>query len=515
MARLSAAKAAFLDLDPGEQAEFRAFLAQQEEPSSTAWLRLSRGTGKRACHNGKLANLIVGSQRCGWVDVKLEGSNDAVSWRSGAWKVMPAHTAAQVNTTPATVPADAIGLILAKCSLAQRLRALAIAADWASCASAADVWSSLCTPLEAKDFTAKRLIMLLQRAGDRLQILDVGCDAGRTGGTGRVLSVEEWDVQNPLSATLLSLAAANKFARLHTLRIRYMGSWMDGKILADLCPQCPALQELYVGPIHYNAEREAHALAVPSLVSLHLNLNQLRARDGAVTLPLCACTALHTLSLVNFIRGHHHFGDVFTDQSRPLSLRCLRLSVPSGGLVNFEPALPRLETLYLRTLKTGGQMVSCVNLPNLQALHIDASVYGQPRLARMYRSLYGCVSLRYLRVELASYREEHDAEEEDEPSDDGEEDEELSNTRDSNLAVVMQHPDMWFCQVPHDVALPAGWERKALDASSRGWTLRDNPRLMVKVSASHYDAAHIRKLENSTGVLMPCIQAIDSHPDAA
>ena len=197
MNALERAKQAWLELSLNERDEFQGFLTSQEAASST--LRLTKGTGKRACYNGRLGTLVAGSQRSGWVDVQLSDAPrmlplpqggalhtgaGQVSWRSGAWKVVAAPQAlnliegtregtCRAAAAAALVPADALALVLGHCSLRQRLRALPTCSDWASLAADPAVWSRLCTPLVAGAFTADRLTMLLHRAGAGLQVLDV------------------------------------------------------------------------------------------------------------------------------------------------------------------------------------------------------------------------------------------------------------------------------------------------------------------------------------------------------
>ena len=134
-------------------------------------LQLVKGTGKRAAYNRQRATLVAGSWRAGgWVDVLLQGG-ERISWRSGAWKKVEPEVVA------VAVPADALGLILAACPLNQRLKAMGVSSEWAAQAANPEVWSHLCTPRSAGAFSAERLIMLLNRAGSHLQLLDIGCDA--------------------------------------------------------------------------------------------------------------------------------------------------------------------------------------------------------------------------------------------------------------------------------------------------------------------------------------------------
>ena len=193
------------------------------------------------------------------------------------------------------------------------------------------------------------------------------------------IDVEEGLPQHPLPPTLLSLAEANMFTNLHTLRIRYPMSWLqDSQLLAEIVPRCTRLEHLYLGHVKYNDSVEhLRALVVPSLVSLHLNLRGICANRLPLegdTLPLSACPKLRTLSLAGIVERFGYSGPLFTNESTPPDLRALRISIPDGALDHFAPEFPTLETLYLCVLKTtGGVMLTCTGLPKLQHLHIEGN----------------------------------------------------------------------------------------------------------------------------------------------
>ena len=526
--RLACAKQAWLALKPNERAAFQEFVLAQAETSGTLAILLSDGTGKRARYNGQHAMLVAGSKRSGWVDVNTE-SGETIVWRSGAWTVVPETVC---------IPADAIGLILSHCDLRQRLLAMSTSKQWATQASDPIAWRSLCTPLDATAYTAKRLISLLMRAGDGLQLLDIGCDSGRCVGVD-LIDVDDDDAgipafQNPLAATLASLATSHKLAQMHTLRLRYHSQWADGQLLAQVVRGCPVLETLYAMVENSRTTPDTIcALAAPTLRSLHLNfdgslsdddnddddMEEEDGDDGARrrpdrpifterNLPLANCSALHTLSLSGFVKGYHYEGPVFSDAAMPSTVRCLRLSIPDGGLINFQPQLPLLETLHVRVLKTGGPLLRPTGVPQLQHLHLEGFLYGPPRLVALYQDLLDCVHLRYLRVAYEGWSSVYEHRW-GEPGG-------LSGLK-HHLSAIIDLDDMWFCEVPHDADRPSGWARVPQPSRTQR-PKRDEQRKaywLVRRSAKYFDPTHYERLQADPSAALPALSAIDGHPETA
>ena len=315
------------------------------------------------------------------------------------------------------------------------------------------------------------------------------------------------------------------FTNLHTLRIRYPMPWLqDGRLLADIVPRCTRLEHLYLGHVRRAEADQLRALVVPSLVSLHLKVEDYRRNalyglplDGD-TLPLSACPKLRTLSLAGFLDGISYSGQLFTNESTPPDLRALRISIPGGAIDNFAPEFPTLETLYLNVRKTTGRaLLTSIGVPRLQHLHIEGHVYASPQLHLLYQSLVAhSVHLRYLRIKLEGWCEHY------QNGDssllmqlDGYEADHIDDLK-SQIGLIMGHADMWFCEVPHDADPPPGWTKKVI-AQSR-WCYADMifPRnRLVRHEAQHYDADHMRTLERNRDTIFQEFDAMDAHPDVA
>ena len=536
MSSMERAKQAWLELNPGDRVAFREFITTQEAGGDHD-LKLINGSGRRAAYNEHLATLVENSQRSGWVDVLLKGDAGKISWRSGAW--IPVKKRTEVEEPELAVPMDALALILAQCSLAQRLRAMPTCSLWAELTASPEVWSHLCTPLCARSFTTERLKMLLDRAGDGLCLLDIGSDAGRvTSGTGSGSSCAPIQLEDgmqrahPLQTTLLSRAASNKFTCLHTLRFRYGAPWLTGKLLAQLVPRCTALEHLYVPGKVIRTDLQLRALAVPTLISLHTNLegSHFGNEHGAIftgdVLPLAKCPNLRTLSLVQFVHGYGHRYGIFTAESTPPALKSLRISLSRAALVRWQPVLPNLCTLYISVLKTNGPILSSFNLPNLQVMELRGHAYGPCKLKLCYRALAECVHLRFLRVGLQGFytamannvtEEEQDDEEEEEDEDDDDDwgrPESLPGLK-AAVGVLMQLPGMWFCETPHEPYEDVGWTKvEKMTTDWRGWPIVDEDvGRMVRCDAEHYDAGYMSRLEVDEEIVPPEIADIDMHPD--
>ena len=84
---------------------------------------------------------------------------------------------------------------------------------------------------------------------------------------------------------------------------------------------------------------------------------------------------------------------------------------------------------------------------NLRTLHFLAHQYGPVHLGRMYESLVTCTQLSYLRIDLQDSGQDVLSESDDD---------DMESLK-QKLGAVMELPDMWFCEVPHELPVDGDW----------------------------------------------------------
>jgi len=313
---------------------------------------------------------------------------------------------------------------------------------------------------------------------------------GRTGQT--AINIEKIrGGDNPLPPSLLSLASSGRWARLHTLRFRYQMPWVTERFLVALAPHCSQLQHLQL------RQRIGHAalsrLFLPNLITLDVTH---RPDDFPMALPFDKSPKLRRLCLRDFI--YHYTHDVeevpLWHGAMPASLRTLRLSIPDGALLRLALQAPDLEHLYIDGRKTHYMthyLCGVSGLPNLQTLLIVMMPYGADEFdfKNLYAGLLGCLSFRYLRIDFKGVGGQ------------------TFTSPPPSLPAVLQLPELWFLEVPHEVPRSAGWI-----ASTQ--SLAEDQVRLVRPRSEFYDEAHMRQLARSADAHLPELD-FDEHPETA
>jgi hypothetical protein len=484
---LATAKHAYLALSASERDAFNSFLATTNSVVD-ADIRLERGDGKRAKFNGKAAAVVHGTKRGGWTDVRLK-TGETVSWRNGAWRNVVVSAPVFVDLEPPTtvdVPSDALGMVLARLPLPLRLQALCVSTAWAGIAQEPAAWASLITPLDASRFTAERLEMLIRRAGICLAELDLGDRAGRFTMQSTDLTDDVSLTASPLPATMLSLAANNGWPRLHTFRVRYPLQWLTCSIVKQLVPCCSQLMHLQ---LKMKLDQEALQLVfLPLLETLDVTVPSQYGQSLPLRLPFDQSPKLCALAVRDFVSGYSHVCSetAIFDRALPASVKSVLLSVPHGQLLEFAPRWPHVQHLYINGRKTN-DLVDAQHMQSLQVLQYDAAPYGadDDDFDTFYRSLFGCTSLRYLRVDFKgvndTIRDEQDA-----------------------FGPILDLPNLWFCDVPHLARPNRGWSVAAENVDS-------GQRRLVRKSSEFFDSEQMRRLARSSHAVVPELD-FDQHP---
>ena len=83
-------------------------------------------------------------------------------------------------------------------------------------------------------------------------------------------------------------------------------------------------------------------------------------------------------------------------------------------------------------------------------------------------------------------------------------------TTPSSFPPVLELPDLWFCEVPHDQGRPSAMSRAGWTAASEH--VKEGQRRHVRKKAEHYDHRHLGALARSQHGLLPELD-FDGHPE--
>ena len=526
---LASLKHGYAQLSPAQRDEFDAWARSLQDGGTapqvnSGRVQLQGGSGTRAQWNGTYATVVPGTWRNGWVDVD-HPSAKRMPWRHRGCKSFDDGVAGLPTLQLVGLPTEIIALVFARLELVSRMRLLTVCKTWVACAEHSSIWDSIVTPQSATEFSPLRLARLFVLAGSSLREIDLGFEAGlrgwRRGWSETVNLIDLTYTEPPVTEhpAVIALMQAAPWACLGALRVRQELPWLPASLLSHMVSQCTAIQDVDLVLPTSVTSAQLRQLCRPTLRSLQLKFSEgLRTTSGTLvteaSLPITHCPQLHTLYLSNVVHGTHHQGRLL--YGAPPSLKTLKLLLPGGGLMDFEPDLPNVEHLHVALLKTypGLQLINAHHMCNLRSLHFKAHQYGELPLGPVYVSLLSCTHLAYLRVDL--HRDLYDL------SGGGDDIESLK----LKLRAVMELPEMWFCEAPHELpTMGSEWEAFLIPQPPERWPgERDSDsddcsqfqvraRRMVHTQ-NKCDKAHVARLLQNSDALLPVFNQ-EQHPELA
>lgn len=539
---LASLKRGYAQLAPAQRGEFDAWARSLRNGDSrqhgaatqahSGRVQLQGGSGTRAQWNGTCATVVPGTRRNGWVDVD-HPSAKRMPWRHRGCNSLDDGVAGVPTLQPDGLPTEIIALVFARLELVSRMRLLTVCKAWAACAEHSSIWDSIVTPQSASEFSPLRLARLFALAGSSLRELDLGFEAGLRGwrrGRETVNLLDLTYAEPPVTVhpAKIALMRAAPWGCLGALRVRAVLPWLPASLLSHMVSQCTAIQDVDLVLPQDVTSAQLRKLCRPTLRSLRLKFSsgsqEALVRDQsdtlvtAASLPITNCPQLHTLYLSDVVHGRHHTGRLL--YGAPPSLKTLKLLLPSGGLMNFEPDLPSVEHLHFKLLKTypGFQFINAHRMCNLRTLHFKSHQYGPLPLGPVYVSLVGCTHLAYLRVDLQGAY-----------SFDGNAGDDIESLK-LKLRAVMELPEMWFCEAPHQLptmgseweAIPVAqpperWlgERESDEDSEEGSHFEVRAARMVHTqNMRKCDEVHLARLLQNADALLPVFNQ-EQHPELA
>ena len=537
---LASLKRGYAQLSPTQRGEFDAWARSLRDGDSrqhtapqvnSGRVQLQGGSGTRAQWNGSTATVVPGTWRNGWVDVD-HPSAKRMPWRHRGCKSLDDGVAGLPTLQLDGLPTEIIALVFARLELVSRMRLLTVCKAWAACAEHSSIWDSIVTPQSATEFSPLCLARLFVLAGSSLREIDLGFEAGLRGwrrGRETVNLLDLTCTEPPVTEhpAVIALMQAAPWGCLGALRVRQVLPWLPASLLLHMVSQCTAIQDVDLVLPADVTPAQLRQICRPTLRSLQLKFSSSSgyegplARDGSgalvteASLPITHCPQLHTLYLSNAVHGRTHVGGLL--YGAPPSLKALKLLLPNGNLMNFEPDLPNVEHLHVQLLKTypGLQFINAHHMCNLRSLHFKSHQYGWLPLGPVYVSLVSCTHLAYLRVDL------QDAYSFDERGGDDIESLKLK------LRAVMELPEMWFCEAPHELpTMGSEWEAIPVPQPPERWLgerdedSEDGSRFEVRARMVHTqnmgkcDEAHVARLLQNSDALLPVFNQ-EQHPELA